>query len=282
MTTTDMTQRLGKELVSDPSICNLLLRVGPAALDVALYSVTGDNTLLYRSYPLSDPSRSAVGMIEDIIYDNPLLLSDFRRTYCIVETCRSLTVPVDGGEPSDEVMAGLLETLWPGLDGETAVSRNATTNSAFVYALPRDLTAFLRRTYPSGLTTESHLTALTRYFATRPGGGNSIRAVANLRADSLDMVVLSGPRLLMANTFACPHPTDALYYIMASRRQLGLDPHTDAMLLAGNQAMREQLTPMLREYVGRVMPVIFPPQMFRAGKEALEAPFDMIVSPLCE
>lgn len=282
MTPTDMTQRLGKELVSDPSICNLLLRVGTGTLDVALYSVTGDNTLLYRSYPLSDPSRSAVGMIEDIIYDNPLLLSDFRRTYCIAETRRSLTVPTDGGKPEEAGMAGMLARLYPDLEGETIVSRNATSNSAFVYALPRDLLGFLRRTYPAGLTVESHLTALTRYFATRPGGGNSIRAVANLRADSLDIVVLSGSRLLMANTFACPHLTDALYYILASRHQLGLDPRTDAMLLAGNQAMREQLTPIFARVCGKGDACNLPPQMFRAGKEALEAPFDMIVSPLCE
>ncbi|MDE5750579.1 MAG: DUF3822 family protein [Duncaniella sp.] len=277
-----MAQRLEKELVSDPSICNLLMRVGSDTLDVALYSVTGDNSLLYRSYPLADPSRSRVAVIEDTLYDNPLLLSDFRRTYCIVETPLSLTVPIEGAEPDGEEMRALFRATWPDTEGEVAVSRNATANSAFVYDLPRDLTGFMRRTYPSGLTIESHLTALTRYFATRPGGGNSTRAVANLRPGSLDMIVLSGPRLRMANTFACPHITDALYYILAARKQLGLDAQTDAMLLAGNQGMREQLTPMLRKYIARVMPVIFPPQMFRAGKEALDAPFDMIVSPLCE
>jgi hypothetical protein len=47
-------------------------------------------------------------------------------------------------------------------------------------------------------------------------------------------------------------------------------------------ALREAIMPELRRYINYVMPVIFPSAMFRAGREAMNAPFELIVLPLCE
>ncbi len=106
--------------------------------------------------------------------------------------------------------------------------------------------------------------------------------VCNFRRSSVDVVMLDGNSLLQANTFLFSNPMDAVYYILASRSRHGLDPYNDEILLTGDQNIREEVTPVLRKYVSRVMPSIFPPQMFRAGKDAMRAPFDLIVTPLCE
>ncbi len=277
-------QRLDKDLVADPSIYNLLLRLGPTQLDAAIYSVVSDNSFLHRSYPLRSPGRTPASMLEEAVYDNPLLLADFRRVYCIVETPRVMMIPSplpDSPEDAD-IPRRLFAMQWPDFDGDVRVSPDGTTNSSVVWGLDRDTARFLARTFTPDLRLDAHLTPLVRYFAARPGRGNSARAIANLRQGSMDLIVLRGTRLLMANTFAFRTPDDARYYILASMQSLGLDPHLDELLLAGSQTLREQLSPMLREYVARVMPVIFPPQMFKAGMEALGAPFDMIVTPLCE
>ena len=63
---------------------------------------------------------------------------------------------------------------------------------------------------------------------------------------------------------------------------LNLDDSNDEMLIAGNNSAREAITTTLREYLAYVMPVIFPSEMFKAGKDALNAPFDLIVLPICE
>jgi len=81
-------QSLRKDLIADTSICNLLMRVGRERFDVAIYSVVSDNSFIYRSFPLVSATRQPMGMLEDAIYDNPLLLADFRRAYCIVESQR--------------------------------------------------------------------------------------------------------------------------------------------------------------------------------------------------
>lgn len=273
--------RLDKGLIADTSICNLLLRISPTRLDAAVYSVVDDNSFLLRSFPLISSTRQPMGMLEDAIYDNPLLLSRFRRSYCLIESERLLTIPSEM-PPGNAHAARMLKAQWPECRDEVRISPNGTANSIFAYTISQALSGFLTRTFAPDMSIDSHLAPLTRYFAARPGRGNSVRAIANMRENSMDMLVLRGPRLLMANTFRVSRPTDALYYIMAARHSLGLDPQVDEMLLAGHQPMREELSPLLRRYIARVMPVIFPPQMFKAGREAIGAPFDMIVTPLCE
>ena len=87
---------------------------------------------------------------------------------------------------------------------------------------------------------------------------------------------------MLANTFSFSDPMDAVYYILACRNRIGLDPHNDELLLSGDASVREKILPMLRTYLARVMPMIFPPQMFKSGKDAMIAPFDLIVTPICE
>ena len=86
---------------------------------------------------------------------------------------------------------------------------------------------------------------------------------------------------MMANTFDAPEASDAAYFIVAVRKMLNLPDDAETML-AGSAKLREQVSPILRQFPAQVMPVIFPSEMFRAGKESLSSPFDLIILPLCE
>lgn len=276
-----MDTRLDKSLAADTSICNMLLRFSPGRLDAAVYSVVTDNSFIYRSFPLTSATGPAMQAIEETIYDNALLLSTFRRSYCVIEAEHVMAVPA-GLLELGSTASGLFKAQWPDADEEALVSKALPTEAAFIYGVPSRLAGFLRRTFSPDMQIDNHLAVLTRYFAMRPGRSNAVRTIANLREGSMDLLALRGQQLLMANTFRFDKIMDSLYYILASRESLGLDPKSDEMLLTGNQSIREELSPLLRQYIGRVMPVIFPPQMFKAGRETLGAPFDMIVTPLCE
>lgn len=270
---------LDKSLVSDTSICNLLLRIGPGRLDAAIYSVVHDNSLIYRSFPLLTDSAGQLRSLEEAVYDNPLLLSEFRRIYCIMDTGNAMAVPSSIADEAD--IAKVFRALHPEFDGEVLTSATGTRNALLAYGAGTDLTGFLRRTF-HGIGIDCHLSTLCRFFASRPGTGNTRRMVCNLRQDAVDVIVIHGSELLLANTFSFKTSMDAAYYIMAARKSLGLNPEADEILLSGDQHIREEITPVLRRFTCRVMPVIFPPQMFRTGKESLRAPFDLIISPICE
>ncbi len=270
---------LDKNLVSDTSICNLLLRIGKGRLDVAVYSVVHDNSLIYRSFALGADGDDDLHSLESTIYDNPLLLGEFRRTFCLVDTGNVMVIPAE--IEAEEDRRNLFLAAHPDFEGEILSSSTLERNAVLTFGLPGSLAGFLRRTF-HGVGIDTHLSTLCRYFALRGGRGNSRRMVCNFRTDALDVVVIQGSDLLLANTFSFNAPVDAAYYIMAVRKSLNLDPEADDMLLSGNQEVRNGITPMLRQFVGRVMPVIFPPQMFRTGRESLRMPFDLIIAPLCE
>lgn len=269
--------KLDKEMVADTAICDMLVRLSSGRVDVAVYSLVSDNSLVYRSFAVSSLA-SLVKTLEEVVYDNPLMLCDFRKVYILVDTLDYMMIPATTGatEAVEMFMA-----LHPEYDGSVELCDTSTRNAGMVYGIDRDLSGFLHRTFV-GATIMPHILPLTRYFSSKPGRGNSRRMICNFRHSAMDIVVLDGNSMLQANTFTFGTPMDAVYYILASRSFHGLDPYGDELLLAGDQQVREEVTPVLRTYISRVMPAIFPPQMFRTGKEAMRAPFDMIVAPLCE
>lgn len=267
------------EQTTDTTICNLVMRVGPARFEAAVYTAVGEGEFRLFSFPLGLSGRAPLDAIQEAVYDTPLLLSDFRRSFCIIETPHILITP---SEIPEADAARLFALQWPEAKGRVRHTGIGVSNARMTYAIDPGLEGFFSRTFSPEMQVEPALAPLVKYLSTRSGRGSSARMVCNLRPESLDLIVLQGSHLRMANTFRYDKPMDAFYYIMASRKSLGLDPATDEMYLTGTQHVREQLSPMLQRYIARVMPVIFPPQMFNAGREALTAPFDMIVTPICE
>lgn len=266
-----------KDLIKDPSMWNLLLRISANRIDCVLYCIVEDNSLIYRSFVLDNSAPSHITAVENTIYDNPGLLSDFHGVWCVVETDEFTLVPAECSDRSSL----LFKAAFPESHREILTDSTGTDNAAIVMGIENDLYRFIRRTFHNPVIT-SHLGSLCRYFASRASQGNSVKMAANIRPHSLDIVVVEGRGLLLANTFHFNTPDDAAYYILACRNRLGLDPYNDDIILCGNREIREQLTPILRTYVSRVMPAIFPPRMFKAGKDSMYAPFDLIVVPISE
>lgn len=270
--------QLDIDLIPDSSIHNLILRVGRDRLDVGIYSVVQDNSFIHRTFPFN-PADGVEKALREVVYDNPLLLGEFRRVYIIVETRELMVVPSEVSAPDDRRM--LFRAAHPEWKGEILVDSTATQNAAILYGIPADLLGFLRRTFHNAPIC-SHLGALCRYFGAKPGRGAGIRMVCNFRHDAVDILATRGANLLLANTFYFRTPSDAVYYILATRSALEIDNRSDDIQIAGNAQVREEVTPELRRFVARVMPVLFPTQMFRAGRDAIRAPFDMVVAPICE
>lgn len=270
---------LDKDLIKEPRLWRLALRIDEKTLHVVLFCKVEDNSLIYRQIPLDQAGPSLQKAIEEAIYDNPLLLSDFAHIDCVVETTTFTIVPAEITDA--ELRRKIFNETFPTFDGSIIENELSELKATIIMGLDEQLVNFLRRTFnnPSIL---HHLTPLCTYFNRKSRLGNSGKMYAYLRPDRLDILSFGKDSLRLANTFAFREPIDAVYYILACRDMLHLDPSADEMLIAGDTALRETITPTLREYLAYVMPVIFPSAMFKAGKDALNAPFDLIVLPLCE
>ena len=144
-----------------------------------------------------------------------------------------------------------------------------------------DVTAslgFLRRTFNNPRIAHP-LTPQALYFHSKYQQRAPGKMLVNLRGDRCDIVVLGDDAPMLLNSYEIHHPMDAVYYVMAVRKEFDIPPSQE-IILAGDTASRGDVAPQLRRFVRYVMPAIFPSAMFRAGRASLRTPFEMVVSPL--
>ena len=271
--------RLDKDLIKDPRLWRLALRIDEKRMHVVLFCSVEDNSLIYRESPLDTAAQSTQKAIEEAIYENPLLLSDFARIDCIIETDKFTIIPAEIDNP--DIQEKIFNTTFPSFDGIVIENKLEELNSSILMGLDEELANFLHRTF-NNPKIQHCLAPLCIYFNRNSQLGNSGKMYAYLHDNKLNLLTFGDKTIRLANMFAFREPIDAIYYIMACRDMLKLDAQDNELLIAGDNSLRDAITPTLREYLAYVMPVIFPSSMFKAGKDAMKAPFDLIVLPLCE
>lgn len=273
------TTSLSKEMIADPRLWRLSIKIGENAMEVVLHSSVEENSLIYRRIGFDQAAASPLKAIEDIIYDNTLLLCDFGKTDCIISTDRFTLLP--GDFTSDVLQQKIAATMWHD-DSLHIISNDlADCNAILLMAIDDGTANFLTRTFNNPALLHP-LTPLCRYFCHKSRLGNTGKMYVHFRDCTLDILSFGRDGLKIANTYRFADSNDAVYYILATAKTTGFSSAEDELLLSGSPSTREEVTPILRKYISYVMPVIFPSAMFKAGKESLNAPFETIVLPLCE
>lgn len=268
---------LTKDLVASPEHWRLAIRVGEQAVDVAINTPLEDHALIYRHFDLPQ-GIDPLAAFEDLIYDNPLLLADFGKVDVLIDTPRFTLVPSE--IKSDELRADIMQAIWPD-PALTVLAEELPMGETLLMAVPAGLASFVRRTFLDGRISHP-VGALAKYFALRSSQGNASKLYCRLRPDAVDMVGIAQGKLAVATTAEAPTPEDMAYFILATAQTAGLDLEADELCLYGSAELREQVAPLLRSMTRYVMPVIFPSEIFKAGSDALRAPFELMILPLCE
>lgn len=276
---------LDKEMIKDPRMWQLVLEPTADSLWVMAFSPI-DHLLISRRLPLEASKLSTAltalsnKALEEVIYDNPLLLSDFRKVSILMPAERFIVVP---DLLDDSMAADALHKLYPSAcdsDGslELLIDELPGMKARMVYELPSATAGFLRRTFshPSIFHT---LTPTALFFHAKHPNPPRGKMMVNLRENRLDLVALAEDTPLLLNSFPIRDPMDAVYHIMAVREKFRI-PADREIILAGNTDERAAVSPILRRFVRYVMPAIFPSAMLRAGRAALRTPFEMVVLPL--
>lgn len=254
-------------------------------LRAVMWSTVADGTLTQFSLPL-DPALSGHKALEEAVYAAPVLLADFASVQIVVRASHFMIVPE--GLDADLCLQGADYALLSADKGEVDTRTDALpgTGAKIVWQQDSGTASFLARTFrnPSVMC---HISPLIRFFSRRANIGNRGKLYAHFHECAglrrLDIVAFGHDgKPALAATHPLNSEDDAVYYIVASMRRAGLDPAEDEALLCGHAPTREAIMPRLRRYVPEAMPVIFPSAALRAGHEALNAPFPIILLPLCE
>lgn len=273
--------RLEKDMIAQPELWRMMLIVSPCRLDVALYPPVSREELIWRSYDLDPVAGTALKALEDVIYDNPLLLSDFKSVGCVVDYGSWLVAPSEASEAdcrellahiySDDIME----------DGDIEIYETGASNARIALVQDPKIKAFLSRTFYNIKFVERKA-ALCRYFVAYPEGLATTRVCVTFRSDTLTLIALDGDRLLLANDFHYNTASDAAYYILACVQTLGLDPDVTDVAVSGDLPLDERVEPILRKFIPGVKPVPFPMLRYRVSKNTLHAPLDLLISQQCE
>lgn len=254
--------------IEQPQLWRLYMLITRDCLDVMLFHSADASGLQLMSLAMEAPDDDITRRLEEVVYANPWLVNDFGRVSVIYDGSEYAVLPPDIASTTEvadgwmRCQCGAVETL--------------------DFSIPQSLRNFITRTWPTA-SIEHRVAPLSRYFYSKSRLGHAGKMYVNVGADRrLDIMVFGRGGLRMLNTFRFDDNNDAVYYIMAARELLQLDQMTDEVIISGDRALRDALTDTLRDLLAAVMPAIFPATLYGSHQGAAEAPFPLIVMPLCE
>lgn len=274
--------KLDKDLIAQPELWRLCIMPQTRSLEIALYPPVAREEIIYRSLPFDAGTSGPGKALEDAIYDNPLLLSDFRHIDCIIDTSKRLILP---SHVSDEHYPTLLAQTLPSLsDGDEIMQFPLCDSARLLVGADAGWTGFLRRTFYN-IRFHSRLALLTRYFMDRDLGLKTRRMIAIIRDRRLTVIAIDGDRFRLANNFSYDTNADAAYYLLSCSSILGFSDNPDSYDLAiygESLTTPGSIAETLRDYVPSIRTVPFPTLRYRASKHTLNTPLPLLLLPICE
>lgn len=254
------------------------LSLGAKTIDYILYTDVQDNSLIMGSIDLDSSAETYLKSLENTIYDNPLLLDDYKQVRVVLGSQRFMVLP---GQYDEFEAQEAFELAYPDSDGEMAMCSLVRCGVNIAFEVPKGVMGFLQRTF-STPPVFHHLHPLCEHYHHLNEGSEISRMFLNFTPGHMDMVIYQSGNIVLANSYDYRSPQDAAYYALHAWDSIALDRLTDEVQLTGSKAERDAIAPILREYIGYVMPAIYPAAALRLGQNAMKAPFDLIMLALCE
>lgn len=283
MTEKQESRKINRDVGAADSL-TLDLYVAPDSFDVLIYDRNAADSLSFHSFPLENEGGSGIPVknIEEIVYENPVLLSPFGNISTLIQSREYIIVPENFA--SDESFSGdMLRQTFPEMDESDGIfiNRIPEFKAAVVFGVNETTTGFLNRNFTNpGFF--NHLTPLLHYFGTRGERESASRIIVNMRGKSLDIIACRRNRLILCKTINYSTIDDAVYFILSIRHSVEMTDDTNEILVSGEREKRLAVIGALRDFVPSVMPVIFPPAVYRRGHDSINAPFELSLLSLCE
>lgn len=269
---------LDKDMIAQPQLWRLILMPGEERLDVALLPPVAGEEIIWRTFAFDPSVPDRHKALQDIIYENPLLLSDFKSVECVADCGCFMALPAGLGE--DGVSETGHAVLAPDDENCFVLTEPCGVSNAVIAQWIDDEThAFLCRTF-FNIRFHSRMSRLVDYLVSLPGGGEGARMFVLTRDGEMTVVALRDGCLLCANDFRCRSESDAVYYLLAAAATLGLPVDTLSVAVGGDAAAT--LVGALRPYLPGIIELDSPALRYRAGRTTLEAPFDILIRQSCE
>lgn len=258
---------LTKELIEDTAGMRLILQLGARRLTALICGPEGpDRTLLVHSEALADNSVKA---LENAIYDNPLLLSDFDATDIILTGRELFTAPAG----LDELHESMADVMLPDYEGPRTVLREgAAINIDICYVVDSEVFNFLKRTFACARF--HHCVAVVApQLASVAAGRLALCAMVDEDDGAMTLIAFNADGVATLLTrHESLSASDCAYHILAA-----LPAGAEVLLYAGDE-MREEIDAMVRRVVPdiKILPISFPENVVSLRVKVPAAPLEML------
>ena len=263
--------KLQKDSIHQPELWSMALEIRKDCVNVALFPPTSGETPITTSLHLGTaPDYSQEKFVESLsaaIYDNPLLLSDFKHIFCLVDTVFTIT-------PDSEDKELYFETLFPDSECQCDI---LSGGEALLFESPRELFSFLIRTF-FGIKIKHRLSTLIDYTARTATNGENI--FVNETGRKTDIITFSNGKLLMANTFPTQAGVDEFYYVTAMSHAYGLKK-PKIYVRGSNSGSESRLTAVTPKTLD-LHPLLTEADITSGSKNPIEMPLTLIALKQCE
>lgn len=265
-----------------PEVWSLAMRLSDSKIVYAIYSSMEDNSLSFGEIPFSGSEENAVKEVEAAVYDHRFFLYGYGRRAVLSDSLHFLLIPDEFSACGDyEECRKYYRYVYPDDNLTIITNRIERYGATLAFGIEPALDSFLRRTFDNPEVLHL-LTPLLKFVGQKEELGTSGRMFVYFNDGMVEIAALKNGRLVCANFFKFAELSDAFYYIMNVWQTIGFDVDADEMHIFGEKRYRKALLGELRKYVRTVVQSIFPARLLRTGRNAMDAPFDLIVLPLCE
>lgn len=269
-----------KEFASkNPDRWNLALRIDDSSVCYTLNTTYEDYSLFSETLELETTGDSCLKRLENTIYDTPVILNEYKTVSVIIDSNKFVVVPED--LYTEDNAEDIFFNSFPEWNGDILTSKINGCGAVLVYGVDKGVEAFLQRTYYN-VEISHPLVPLTAFFRRRSQLGNVAKMYVTIVRNRYYIIVFNQKGLIFANSYKVSNINDAAYFILGVWKMCGLDFEEDELMMSGDIKQRQDLMTLLRKYVAIVMPSIFPAQLVRYNRDAMNLPFDLILLSLCE
>lgn len=258
--------KLRKDAISQPQLWRLAFELDHENLSVALFPPTSNESPIYERFSLNLEEKSHVKGLEEIIYDNPLLLSEFKQIDFLIGTDKFLLVPFIDDQYAERLMLKAFTS-----DMESEYLKDIVLDNAMIlYVIDPTLISFLRRTF-FGVKIRHRLVPLTNYL--RKSLREKECLVLNINGKSMDIVAFSENTLLAYNSYQINSDLETLYYTLAVIKSTALEK--PAIYIRNSNPNRQETNQLINNYLTDIRPLMTADDILSRGKGQSEVPLTL-------
>lgn len=221
----------------------LYLEITPEAM--RFYSMEGD-TLQQTSYRMQ-PTLNFDRNLRQAVASMPQM-SETPQAVRVIVTSPGTAMPLN--DFCEEISEDVFRQCFPDRTGQQVFYDMIPESSAvWLFALPREHCKALEGLFGEVFYVHA-VTPLARY-ALQQAAQNERLVLVNCRVGTIDVVVVMGNRLLMANTYEVGSSYDATFYTLNVSKRLQVDCLTDHFIVGGEKELREGLLDELLNFAPR-------------------------------